>query len=269
MVELFNSLIANFRDYNAHILQWTKLGFAPFIIWLAGFSFMATTFALTGEPVTDMTSLLLQDSTTENLWIFLSAILYFVFMLVAVLGMHINGFRYLTLGEGGDTWFTFPFDKRLLKVSLYFILISILASLYVTGTIFLASFLFSLAIDTSIVIASLIIMGTLGIYIFTRLVLTFHYISTDQEKPLRASWHRMHKRVGRFLILFLMSCILFILFSIPIGILLFIVSYLLSYVSTWLGAIFLDLVTPFAVLFFFALVMEAVVATNKETLVKK
>ena len=264
MIDVIKTFNANFRDYNSHILQWIKLGFTPFLIWLVGFFIMVFAFAATGESVTNMTSFLLQNGVTENIWIFLSAILYFTLFLLAVLGMHINGFRYLALGEGGNTWFTFPFDKRLLKILLYFLLISIFMNIYVGSMILFGDFLFEITNSTYLVIVSLVLLGILGIYLLTRLSLTFLYVSTDQEKPLRTSWHRMHKHVWRFLLLIIMLFGLFIGFSIPIGVVLFMVAYLLSYVSTWLGAIVLDLITPFAILFFFALMMEAVVAANTQ-----
>ena len=189
------------------------------------------------------------------------------------MGLYIKGFRYAALKEGGERWWEFPFNKRLVKIFLYYLLVSFFVGLYVAiaGGISVAAYFFA---GQSILLVSLVVAFfiVLGFYLFTRLMLIFLYVSIDQEKALRTSWHVMKGNVWHFILL---------VFFISLGVLVIgavgsavigLLGFLAGLLSAWLGAVVLGFFVPFGLLIMLlsmAWIINAIAMVDKQLRAKK
>lgn len=256
-----------------HPLNWIRVVFLPFVICALGFAFMVAVFLSTGQHQFIFLGGVLEQTVpaTSPFGIF-AQFVYYVTCFVAVTGLYVKGFRYAALKKGGDKWWEFPFDIRLIKMFLYYLLITFLIALYVgisTGiTVSLLLFLES----TFVTVLLSVGFSILGVYLITRLVLTFLYVAIDKEKALRTSWRVMKGNVWRFLLLVVLISLavlgLIIAGSIVIGVF----GWILGFIVGWLGIVIFALFVPFVILMMLvsmAWTITAIAHVNKQIMEKK
>jgi len=216
-------------------------------------------------------STLEQTATATSPFEVFSQLVYHVTSFLAMAGIYIKGFRYAALKEGGDKWLGFPFNMRLLKMFLYYLLITILSALYIilsAGIVVLQHF-FLESVFVTILLAGL--FAAFGVYLITRIVLTFLYVAIDQEKALRTSWSVMKGNVWHFLLLIILIGLTVLGAAIAGAALIGIVGFLLSLISSWLGAVIFVLFLPFGLLVMLlstAWTINAVTYVNKQITAK-
>lgn len=271
MIAIVNTFKESYKDVREHLPQWTRVFFAPFVVWVISFIFLGVGLYLSGEL--DFTSEGAapqngEGSLTSNIF----TLLHYILNIMAMLVLYINGFRYAALGERGDKWWTFSLDKRLVKMALYYFLIIILYALYalVAGGITVGSYFLVESIFLTGILGTLFVLGM--IYLMTRLTLVFLYVAIDQKEALRASWHIMKGNVLRFLGLFVLIGLVIIGLVLLGGAVIGLGGWLLSLINEWLGVVAFALFIPFLIfvwLVTFALTIKAIALVNKQLTEKK
>lgn len=273
MIAIVSTFKESYKDVREHLPQWIKVAFAPFIVWLIGFAFMGISLYLSGvfnftvnyEGVPEYVE---EASLTADFF----SVAHYVLEIVAGMVLYINGFRYAVLGEGGDKWWAFSLNRRLVKMFLYYLLIIIFYVLYgsVAGAITFVTYFLIENIILTVLLGVLFFMGF--IYLATRLILTFLYVAVDQKEPLRTSWHLMRGNVLRVLGLF---CLI-LLFILGIMILGSAIigggGWLLIDINMWLGIIIFALFVPFGLFLWLvsaALIIKVIALVNKQLTEKK
>jgi hypothetical protein len=239
-IEIMKIFKESFRNVQEHWLEWLKVAYAPVIIWLIGFVFMALVYWSTGQwsYETLVSQLKGQQVLTEQPFIVIFAnVVYYIAYFIAIFTIYINGFRYAVLGEGGDHWWTLRLDWRFVKMILYTILISILVGIYVliaAGIIIGIYFLIN-SVALSVILG--ILFTLFGIYLLVRIGLTYLLIAVDQIKPIRVSWNLLKGNVLRLFWLLVLIAIAIFLISLAGAIILGIFGWILSLISLWLVSI--------------------------------
>lgn len=251
MIAVCKTFKKSFKEIWNHPLNWIRIVFLPFVILFLGLA--GANFLLPG-----------QDSFVFAQTVPVISVVIYPIYFIAITGFYIKGFRYAALKEGGDKWWDFPFNIRLVKMFLYFLLISFLVVIYV-------------GISAGITIALNIILGSvfvtvlfsvgfvvLGLYLITRLVLTFLYVAIDKEKPLRTSWYVMKGNVWRLLLLLVLISLIFLAVNVIIlgGLFLFVL-----FIGGWFTLIFYAFVLFINVLILFvsiAWTINAIAYVNKQ-----
>ncbi|MBX9621771.1 MAG: hypothetical protein K2X28_07105 [Alphaproteobacteria bacterium] len=273
MIAVVNTFEESWKDFREHLSQWIKVAFVPFVLWLIGLVFMEMGSYLFGEfKFTITPESVLQNEAEGSLVLDLYTVIHYVLETLAGLVLNINGYRYAALGEGGDKWWTFPLNKRLLKIFLYYLFIFVLyivCAVIATG-ITAGSYVLVENIFLTVLLAILLAVGLVGL--MTRLSLTLLYVAVDQKEPLRTSWHLMKGNVLKlFKLFFLISFVVLgiaILGSAIIGG----VGWILSLVNEKLGSIIFFLFVPFGFFIWFVsevLMMKAIALVNKQLMENK
>ncbi|MBS0272698.1 MAG: hypothetical protein JSR85_08675 [Proteobacteria bacterium] len=228
----------SFKNVWEHRLEWVKIAFTPVVIFLAGALIMLVSYWSAGQPLWSLDVLTQQveaQISEENaLPIAFGNIVYYIAQLIAMISLYISGFRYAVLNEGGDRWWTLNFNKRFVKMLLYYILIVLLFVAY-TGIAAGITLGLHFGLENTTLTA---IVGTLlalyGIYLFVRLSLTFLLIAIDHDVPLRTSWRLLKRNVLRLIGLMLLISLAFLAIIAITFLILGIVTWILSLVSPWL-----------------------------------
>ena len=200
VIRIFKENFAQVWEYK---LEWARVGFAPFLIWAVGAAFMGIANWWFGHPLAFyeivMGSRLHENIGQDEFLPMAGSIVNSITSFIAELMLFINGYRYALLNEGGHHWWTFHFNRRLVKMVLYFFLFVFLFGIYVfvaMGIIGISQSLF----DNTILNVSLgIFAGLYGLYIFFRLGLFPLFIAIDQIKPMAMSWRLLKGNVLRFI----------------------------------------------------------------------
>lgn len=273
MIAIVSTFKESYKDVREHLPQWIKVAFAPFIVWLIGFAFMGIGLYLSGafnftvnyEGIPEYVE---EASLVGDFFTFA----HYILETLAAMVLYINGFRYAALGEGGDKWWTFSLNRRLVKMFLYYLLVIILYAAYalVVGGITVGSYF---------LLENLFLTGLLGvlsvvglIYLMARLTLTFLYVAVDHKDALRTSWRLMRgnvlRLIGLFFLILLVVLGLTILGSAIIGL----GGWLLSLINMWLGVIIFALFVPFGLFAWLvstALMIKAIALVNKQLTERK
>src|ERR1700722_12473986 len=183
IIKLFKE---SFQHVWKHRLEWTKVGFAPFIIWVLGLLPIVVVLSVLKVSPNAV------SSYTENwrlLFSILAIIIFFLTSIIALTSTYINCSRYAALREGGDCWWTLHLNRRFMKLILYGIFIIILGGIYL-------SISFSLYVGTIYLFGSMIpavmvglFLALLAIYLYYRVGLSFLLIALDHKKPMKLSWY--------------------------------------------------------------------------------
>ncbi|MBL8676077.1 MAG: hypothetical protein JNJ47_01425 [Alphaproteobacteria bacterium] len=268
MIPIVSTFKESYKDVHKHLPQWTKVAFAPFVVWLIALASMGMALYLSGEFNFTITQEgVLQNEPEGSLAGDFFSVVHYVLETLAAMVLYVNGFRYAALGEGGDKWWAFPLNKRLVKMFLYYLLIVILIVVYSGGTagITFASYLLIENIFLTVFLGTLSVVGL--IYLATRLTLTFLYVSVDQKDPLRTSWHLMKGNVLRVFGLFLLMGLVILGITILGSAIIGLGGWLLSLMNMWLGLIIFALFLPFGLavwLVSIALMTKTIVLVNKQ-----
>lgn len=234
----------SFKHAWSHKLPWFRVAFAPAMLYLLGFIVLGLSYVAAGS-VLGLEELLkdLANNTSEDplvtLIIGIGNVLNFIISIAASISFLLKGFRYGVFGEGGQKWWSFQLNKRFVKIFLYFLLVGLLAVLYVliaggisVGTYFAVSNLLQeevLAIVLAVILGGAFVI--FGIFLMFRIYLTFLLIAVDEIKALRTSWHMLKGNVWRLIFLILLIALTvgaIILFGVLILALLGILSYFVS-----------------------------------------
>lgn len=246
MIAIIKTFKESYIDVRGHLLSWVRVAFTPFLIYLIGVIAMGIGFYLSGGMtyITAEGAVIQHAEQTSAAGGFFNFI-YYVFYMLAILVWYINGFRYAALGEGGDKWWNFHWNKRLWKMFLYHLLVIVLFAVYgaiaagvTIGSYFLAENAFLTALVG-------IVFGLGFFYLVGRLILVFLNVAIDKKEALRTSWHLMKGNVlhliGLFILIWLAIIGLTIVGSTIIGL----GGFLLSLINMWLGVIIFALFIPF------------------------
>ncbi len=91
----------SFKDVWGHRLEWAKVAFAPFIVFLVGFIIMALSYWSVGQPLWSLDALTGQAQeqlSGDNAFLtILGNSVYQIAQVIAIMGLYINGFRYAVL----------------------------------------------------------------------------------------------------------------------------------------------------------------------------
>lgn len=247
MIAVIKTFKESYRDVRGHLLPWVRVVFTPFIIYLIGVIAMGISFYLSGE-ITDIIEhgAIMQHAEQTSASVGFFNFIYYVFYTLALLVWYINGFRYATLGEGGDKWWNFHWNKRLWKMFLYYFLIIILSAVYgaVAVGIIIGSYLFT---ENVFLVTGIGILFGLGFfYLVGRLVLVFLNVATDKKEALRTSWRVMKGNVLRLIGLFILIWLAIIGVTILGAVIIGLSGVLLSFISDILGYVIYALAIPFS-----------------------
>jgi len=244
-----------------------RLAFAPFIVIVI---YMGIVHSLFGEY-----SLILNQgvvhmeggSSAARFFNFVSEFL----SSVAVMVFYINGFRYAAMGEGGDTWWTFALNWRLVNVYVYALLMGLAVVLYglVAGGIVIGSYFL---VENLFLPGLIALLFTLGlIYLMSRFSLTLLYVAIDQKEALRTSWHIMKGNVLRFLGVIFLITLVFLGMVLLLTIIGF-VGFSLAKIYMWPKSVIISILTSLSILMWlvtFALTIKAIALVNKQLTEKK
>lgn len=266
MIAIRKTFKESYKDVRGHLLPWVRVAFTPFVIYLIGVISMGIGFYHSGG----MTYLIEHGAfiqQTEQVSADFFNLIYHVFYILAMIVWYLNGFRYAALGEGGDTWWNFHWNKRLWKMFLYHLLIIVLFAVYgaVAAGITVGSYLLTENVFLTALIGTLFGIGLF--YLIGRLSLVFLNVAIDKKEALRTSWHVMKgnvlRLIGLFILIWLAVIGLTILGSAIIGL----GAWLLGLINMWLGVIIFALFVPFGLFVWLvsaALTMKAIALVNKQ-----
>lgn len=273
MIAIVSTFKESYKNVRGHLPQWIKVAFAPFVVWLIGLAFMGMGLYLSGELDFTITQEgVLQNEAEGSLLGDFFTIVHYILETFAALVLYVNAFRYAALDEGGDKWWTFSLNKRLVKMFLYYLLIVTLFIAYggIAAGITLGSYFLVENIFFAGLLGILFVVGL--VYFATRLTLTFLYVAVDQKEPLRTSWHLMKGNVLRVLGLFLLLGLVIIGITILGSAIIGGGGWLLSFINMWLGLIVFTLFLPFGLfvwLVSIALMTKVIALVNKQLMGKK
>ncbi|MBY0273164.1 MAG: hypothetical protein K2X02_07185 [Alphaproteobacteria bacterium] len=268
MIAIVNTFKKSYKDVRGHLPQWIKIAFAPFVVWFIALVSMGIGLYLSGEfNFTINEEGIIQSEAQGSLAGDFFTIIHYVLETLAALVLYVNAFRYVTLEEGGDKWWAFSLNKRLVKMFLYYLLIIILFAVY--GGIAAGITMGSYFLVENIFLAGVLgVLSAVGlIYLATRLTLTFLYVAVDQKEPLRTSWRLMKGNVLRVLGIFLLMGLVILGIAILGAAIIGGGGWILSFINIWLGGIIFALFIPFGLfvwLVSIALMTKALALVNKQ-----
>jgi hypothetical protein len=268
MIAIVSTFKESYKDVREHLPQWIKVAFAPFVVWLIGLAFMGMSLYLSGEfNFTISEEGILQSETEGSLAGDFFTVMHYVLETLAAMVLYVNGFRYAALGEGGDKWWAFALNRRLVQMFLYYLLIVVLFIVY-------GGIAVGITVGTYFLVENIFFAGLLGvlffaglIYLATRLILTFLYVTLDQKKPLRTSWHLMKGNVLRVLGLFLLIGLVVLGVTILGSAIIGLSGWILSLVNVWFGDIIFSFFVPFGLFVWLVsgvLSIKAIALVNKQ-----
>lgn len=246
----------SFHDVRHHMLEWARVAYAPALIWAIGAAFMGIMYWSAGQSLELHHAMLgqtISSSEAGEAWFFVGFgnFIYFVTYIVSIMILYINGFRYGVLHEGGNQWWNFHLNKRVVKLALYSLLVGALAGIYVlisAGIILVAQHLFE-SLVLNIILG--ILLAFFGLYALIRISLVQLLVAIDRSHPLRTSWTLLKKNVLRLLgLLFLVMVSILIICIVGIAILA-LLGLLLAFISPTLAAFSAVLIYLFGVYVWF------------------
>lgn len=273
MIAIVSTFKESYKDVRGHLLQWIKVAFAPFVVWFIALVSMGIAFYFSGvfnftvnyEGIPEYVE---EASLAGDFF----TIVHYVLETLAALVLYINAFRYAALDEGGDKWWTFSLNRRLVKMFLYYLLVIVLYAVYALA-------LGGITVGSYFLVENLFLTGLLGVlsvvglvYLMARITLTFLYVAVDQKQPLRTSWHLMKGNVLRVLGLFFLIGFVILGITILGSAIIGGGGWLLSFINMWLGVIVFALFLPFGLfvwLVSIALMTKALALVNKQLMAKK
>lgn len=247
VMEIFNESLKNVRT---HLIEWVRVGFVPFMIWIFGYLFMIAMYAADGQ-LSQLTGGLVGEPTEVQeltFSIILGNTVYYISYLIGMVNLYINGFRYGVLQEGGDQWWNLNFNMRFLKMILYTILIGGLSALYVFAGVGIGFAIQSLTDLTALTVIFGIFLFIVGFYALIRLSLAFTLISIDQSQPIRKSWRLLQGNVFRVFGLNVLVALVVVVIALAGFIVIGLFAGLFALISPWLATF---LIIPGAFFFVF------------------
>jgi len=247
VMKIFNE---SFKNVRTHSIEWLRVGFVPFMIWIFGYLFMIAIYTADGQ-LSQLTGGLVGEPTTNQeltFSIILGNIVYYIAYLIGMVNLYINGFRYGVLREGGDQWWNLNFNMRFLKTILYTILIGVLSAIYVLASVGIGFGIQTLSDITALTVIAGIFLFIVGFYALIRLSLTFILISIDQSQPIQKSWRLLKGNVLRLAVLHLLIALVIILIALAGSIVIGLFAGLFVFISPWLATF---LIIPGALFFVF------------------
>ncbi|MCI5058590.1 MAG: hypothetical protein MRY83_20935 [Flavobacteriales bacterium] len=268
MIAIIKTFKESYADVRGHLLPWIRVAFTPFIIYLIGVISMGIGFYLSGGITSVIEHATIIQSTEQS-----SAsvgglnFIYYVLYMLAILIWYINGFRYAVLGEGGDKWWNFHWNKRLWKMFLYHLLIIALSAVYgaIAAGITIGSYF--LAENAFITTFIGILFGLGFFYLVGRLILVFLNVAIDKKEALRTSWRVMKGNVLRLIGLFILIWLAIVGITILGSAIIGLGGWLLGLINMWLGVIIFALFVPFGLFVWLvsaALTMKAIALVNAQ-----
>ncbi len=252
-IEILQIFKESFKDVCAHKLEWMRVAYAPFTVWFISFLFMTLVYWSEGQSMWSQWASMNQpqqatQSTEPSFMMILANIIYYFAYLIAVVSVYINGFRYALLQEGGERWWTLNLNWRFVKMILYYILIALLAGIYIAVSIGIVVGAQAFIGSVALTVILGILLGLFGIYLMLRLALTFVLISIDRNNPLKTSWNLLKGNVLRLFGLVLLIGGAILLIGLAGALVLGILGWLLALISPWLAGIALLLFLGFGIL---------------------
>src|SRR3990167_6452360 len=109
VMQIFRESLKNVRTLS---MDWVRVAFAPFMIWLFGFLFMIAMYGVDGQFSVLTGNLMGQPAPVQELTfsIILGNIIYYMAYFIGMFNLYVNGFRYGVLQEGGDQWWNLNLD---------------------------------------------------------------------------------------------------------------------------------------------------------------
>ena len=268
MIAIIKTFKETYTDVRGHLLPWVRVAFTPFIIYLIGIIAMGIGFYLSGGMTYFIEhGAVIQNAEQTSASAEFFNLIYHVFYILAMTIWYLNGFRYAALGEGGNTWWNFPWNKRLWKMFLYHLLIIVLFIAYgglAAGTTVVA-YLLTENVFLAILIGTLFGLGLF--YLIGRLTLVFLNVAIDKKEALRTSWHVMKGNVLRLIGLFILIWLAIIGITILGSAIIGLGGWILGLINMWLGVIIFALFVPFGLFVWLvsaALTMKAIALVNKQ-----
>ncbi|MBA3812918.1 MAG: hypothetical protein H0X26_00265 [Alphaproteobacteria bacterium] len=221
-IQIMKIYSESFQNVRSHKREWIRVAYAPILIWALGALFLGFAYMSDGHSFKEVPT---EFSTFLTFGGIVFALAYFI----AMMSLHINGYRYAILQEGGRSWITLNLNMRFLKMVLYLILISLLAGIYAlisAGIIIGAHALFeSVAVDVILGI----LLGLYGFYLMFRLVLYPVAISIDQSQALTTSWSLLKGNVLRVVGLLLLIGLTISVITFVLGLVVGLINILLGF----------------------------------------
>lgn len=246
----------SFHDVRHHMLEWARVAYAPALIWAIGAAFMGIMYWSAGQSLELHHAMLgqtISSSEAGEAWFFVGFgnFIYFVTYIVSIMILYINGFRYGVLHEGGNQWWNFHLNKRVVKLALYSLLVGALAGIYVlisAGIILVAQHLFE-SLVLNIILG--ILLAFFGLYALIRISLVQLLVAIDRSHPLRTSWTLLKRNVLRLLGLSLLIIVSILIIGIVGIAILALLGLLLAFISPTLAAFSAVLIYLFGVYVWF------------------
>lgn len=271
----------SFHNVRSHKIEWMEVAFAPILIWILGALFLAYSYYISTGNAFEINTAFFQGLTPsipgeDSTLLSIAHVVYTITYFIAMTSLAINGYRYAILQEGKKGWTNLNLNMRFVKMILYYILVSILAGIYVAisaGIIFGTHSLFE-NMGVNIILG--ILLSFYGLYLLLRITLYPVLISVDQSAPLSTSWNLLRGNIIRLIGLFLMVGLTVLLIGAVGAIILGLLTTLFSVVGPILTVVSLVLWFLFAVFMVLlgwavnakalGLVYQELSATSKATL---
>lgn len=208
----------SFQNVWRHKLEWCRVAFAPFIVWVFGILFMSLIFVAIGYPLTVHQALLGQispiiiDQVPPVKILILGGfakLAYEAAYWFALISLAINGFRYGVLQEGGNGWWALHLNKRFWKMLGYMFLVILFLGVCgaIGGGVIAAVHYFFTSLALDIVLGALLALCVC--YILLRISLYQVLIAIDKTHPIRTSWHLLKGNILRLIGLFFLLSLTF------------------------------------------------------------
>lgn len=245
-IQIMNIYKESFSNVLSHKWEWAKIFSGPLLLWSLGFAWLAVAFLSN----LDSFSLegIVNTSKKESFDLLISQFCYQIITMVAELILIVGGVRYAVLQEGGDQWFSFNFNVRMLRVFLYTLLLGILAAVYILISAVIALGAYALFTNWTLSIIFGIALFIGFIYLAVRILLYQVVISLDQKEPLKTSWALMNGNILRVIGLSIVIALTFSLIAFGVGAILAVLNGLLFWAGNMLGVLSLVLWIPFLVI---------------------
>lgn len=246
-IQIMNIYKESFTNILSHKGEWAKIFSGPLVLWALGFAWLLIAFlsALDSLTLEEILKFLEGDSNA----LLIPRLFYELMTGIAQLLLVINGLRFIFLKEGGDRWFAFNFNVRVVMLFFYFLLLGVLAALYIVisaGVIFGAHTL----LDNIFVDTILGLVAFIGfIYLACRIALFQIPVALDLKNPIKTSWTLMAGNVLRLIGLTILIGLTLLALVIVGIVILGLFNTLLFLIFKPLGAISLVLWLPFLVIF--------------------
>lgn len=248
-IQIMKTYNESFLNVRSHKIEWIRVAFAPVIIWALAFLFLGMAYSSGGHSfeVYKTISGGGMVETKDSAFIVFANALYQIAYAIAMISLYINGYRYAVLEEGGKSWLTLNLNMRFVKMFLYGLLLAILGGIYIAiaAGVIIAAHVAAQSVGLDVALG--VLFGVFAFYLMFRIVLYPVIISLDQSEPLRSSWRLMRGNIWRFFGLVLLIALTLMLIGVLGGIILGLISMLLTAINPVLGILSIILWVLFAV----------------------